>query len=133
MAPKASFGLIFSLLLTAGSARVVSSSPAVPVAAAVALAPVPASAPVPAALAVSSPVAAVTMPLASAFDINANVIAGGGGASTGGTFSLEGTIGQAVAGGALTGATFSVSSGFWHAVESTPTSTKKVRGQITSQ
>ena len=49
------------------------------------------------------------------YTIQQSVIAGGGGQnSTGGLYSLDGTIGQSVAGGALTGGQFSVSSGFWN-------------------
>ncbi|HEV8590991.1 MAG TPA: VCBS repeat-containing protein, partial [Pyrinomonadaceae bacterium] len=47
------------------------------------------------------------------FTITKSVIAGGGGHAAGGTFTIDGTIGQAVAGGPVTGGTFSVNSGFW--------------------
>jgi hypothetical protein len=40
-------------------------------------------------------------------------IAGGGGAATGGQYSLNGTIGQFDAGGPLTGGQYSVIGGFW--------------------
>ncbi len=40
-------------------------------------------------------------------------IDGGGGTSTGGTFTLSGTIGQPDAGGPMTGGTFSLTGGFW--------------------
>lgn len=40
-------------------------------------------------------------------------IAGGGGTSTGGVFSVSGTLGQAEAGGAMTGGNFSLTAGFW--------------------
>jgi hypothetical protein len=42
-------------------------------------------------------------------------IAGGGGTSTGGTYSVSGTIGQhdATANGALTGGNYSLTGGFW--------------------
>jgi hypothetical protein len=40
-------------------------------------------------------------------------IDGGGGTSTGGDFSLSGTIGQHDAGGPMTGGDFSVTGGFW--------------------
>ena len=66
--------------------------------------------------------------------INPYVIAGGGGTSAAGTFSLDGTIGQAAAGGNLSGGNFTVSSGFWNAVVTPSGSTPKKRpGQITSQ
>ncbi|MFN0011530.1 MAG: hypothetical protein ACKVS8_07790 [Phycisphaerales bacterium] len=42
-----------------------------------------------------------------------HTIDGGGGTSTGGTFSLSGTIGQPDAGGPMTGGTFSLTGGFW--------------------
>jgi len=66
------------------------------------------------------------------FTISPDVIAGGGGSSTGGQFTIEGTIGQAVAGGEITGGTYSVYSGFWTPTSSAP-ATNKRRGQITSQ
>lgn len=47
------------------------------------------------------------------YDLSWNTIDGGGGKSTGGTFELEGTIGQPDAGGELTGGTFSLTGGFW--------------------
>ena len=46
-------------------------------------------------------------------EINWYTIDGGGGTSTGGTFSLSGTIGQPDAGGPMTGGTFSLTGGFW--------------------
>jgi len=45
--------------------------------------------------------------------INWSKIAGGGGRSTGGVFSVSGTIGQAEAGGPLTNGQYSVTGGFW--------------------
>src|SRR5687767_3756668 len=47
------------------------------------------------------------------FTITKSVIAGGGGASSAGTFTLAGTIGQPLAGGPSSGANFSLISGFW--------------------
>ncbi|MDM7923114.1 MAG: hypothetical protein QUS14_12510 [Pyrinomonadaceae bacterium] len=47
------------------------------------------------------------------FSITKSVIAGGGGSASGGNFSVNGTIGQAVAGGPSTGGSFSLQSGFW--------------------
>jgi hypothetical protein len=38
---------------------------------------------------------------------------GGGGASTGGAYSVSGTIGQPDAGGPMTGGPFSITGGFW--------------------
>jgi hypothetical protein len=40
-------------------------------------------------------------------------IAGGGGTSTGGTYSLSGTIGQPDASGTMTGGSYSLTGGFW--------------------
>lgn len=47
------------------------------------------------------------------YQITQSVIAAGGQNSTGGSFSLDGTIGQTLAGEDSTGSMFSVSSGFW--------------------
>ena len=49
---------------------------------------------------------------AQPFSINWYTIDGGGGTSTGGTFSVSGTIGQPDA-GTLTGGTFEVKGGYW--------------------
>jgi hypothetical protein len=49
------------------------------------------------------------------FQITQSVIAGGGGRSTSGTYSLDGTIGQCLAGTESTGGRFSLLSGFWAA------------------
>ena len=40
-------------------------------------------------------------------------ISGGGGTSTGGVYSVSGTIGQPDAGGAMTGGNYSLTGGFW--------------------
>jgi hypothetical protein len=40
-------------------------------------------------------------------------VAGGGGASTGATYQVTGTVGQADAGGAMSGGQYSVTGGFW--------------------
>jgi hypothetical protein len=47
------------------------------------------------------------------YSIDWHKIAGGGGASTGGTYQINGTIGQHDASGVLTGGNYSVTSGFW--------------------
>lgn len=47
------------------------------------------------------------------FVIEKSVIAGGGGSTAGGTFGLDGTIGQSVAGTMSSGGVFSLDSGFW--------------------
>ena len=43
-------------------------------------------------------------------------IDGGGGTSTGGVYSVSGTIGQPAAGGPMTGGSFSVTGGFWSSI-----------------
>lgn len=56
------------------------------------------------------------------FTITQSVVASGGGQdSAGGTFSVDGTIGQSLAGDALSGSPFSVTSGFWNFTPLAPT------------
>src|SRR5580765_7393832 len=59
----------------------------------------------------------VCVPLAGqsggTFTITKSVSAGGGGTASGGTFSMDGTIGQPLAGTTSNGGTFSLQSGFW--------------------
>ena len=55
----------------------------------------------------------VTSLHAQSYSINWYKIAGGGGTSTGGVFSVSGTIGQADASGAMSGGQYSVTGGFW--------------------
>src|SRR5271165_812338 len=50
---------------------------------------------------------------AQSYSIDWDVIAGGGGTTTGGVYSVSSTIGQIVAGGSLAGGAYSFSSGFW--------------------
>ena len=50
---------------------------------------------------------------AQQYSIDWHTIDGGGGASTGGVYSVSGTIGQPDAGGPLTGGSFSLIGGFW--------------------
>jgi len=50
---------------------------------------------------------------AQPFAIEKSVIAGGGGTSTGGSFTLSGTIGQHDAGSTMTGGNFTLTGGFW--------------------
>ena len=59
---------------------------------------------------------------AQSYSIDWFKIAGGGGTSTGGVYSLSGTIGQSDASGALNGGNYSVTGGFWSliAVVQTP-------------
>ena len=50
--------------------------------------------------------------LGQSYSIDRFAIAGGGGASTGGNFSLNGTIGQPEA-GTMSGGNYSLAGGFW--------------------
>jgi hypothetical protein len=50
---------------------------------------------------------------AQTYSIDWNVIAGGGGTTTGGVYSVSSTIGEHVAGGSLTGGGYSLAAGFW--------------------
>jgi hypothetical protein len=50
---------------------------------------------------------------AQQFTIDWHTIDGGGGTSTGGVFTVSGTIGQPDAGGPMTGGNFSLTGGFW--------------------
>ena len=50
---------------------------------------------------------------AQPYSIDWYKVAGGGGTSTGGTYSVSGTIGQADASAPLTGGNYSVTGGFW--------------------
>ena len=47
------------------------------------------------------------------FQIEKSVIAGGGGQTVGGAFTLDGTIGETVGGTTSTGGTFALGGGFW--------------------
>lgn len=50
------------------------------------------------------------------YSINWYKVAGGGGASTGGIYTVTGTIGQPDASGAMTGGAYSLTGGFWSLV-----------------
>ena len=50
---------------------------------------------------------------AQTYSIDWYKIAGGGGTSTGGTYTVNGTIGQHDAGGPMTGGSYSLTGGFW--------------------
>jgi hypothetical protein len=50
---------------------------------------------------------------AQPYSINWYKVSGGGGTSTGGVYSVSGTIGQHDAGGPMTGASYSLTGGFW--------------------
>jgi len=54
---------------------------------------------------------------AQSYTIDWYKIAGGGGTSTGGTYSVSGTIGQPDASGAMTGGNYSVTGGFWALIQ----------------
>jgi hypothetical protein len=51
--------------------------------------------------------------LAQSYSIDWYKIAGGGGTSTGATYQVSGTIGQADAGNTLTGGNYALTGGFW--------------------
>ena len=51
--------------------------------------------------------------LAQSYNIDWYKIAGGGGTSTGGVYTVTGTIGQPDASGAMTGGNYSLTGGFW--------------------
>jgi hypothetical protein len=53
---------------------------------------------------------------AQSYSINWYKVSGGGGASTGGTYQVSGTIGQHDAGGPMSGGAYSVTGGFWSLV-----------------
>jgi hypothetical protein len=53
--------------------------------------------------------------LLAQFSIDWHTIDGGGGTSSGGVFSVSGTVGQADAGVKMTGGPFSISGGYWAA------------------
>jgi hypothetical protein len=60
-------------------------------------------------------VAAISTPAQTGgtFTITKSVIGGGGGRTSGGTFTVDGTIGQPIAGTTSTGGTFDLKGGFW--------------------
>ncbi len=62
------------------------------------------------------------------YQITESVIAAGGQNSTGGSFSLDGTIGQSIAGNSLNGAPFAVTSGFWNFTPLAPTAAQVTVG-----
>jgi hypothetical protein len=57
---------------------------------------------------------------AQSYSIDWYKIAGGGGTSTGGVYSVSGTIGQPDASGALSGGNYSVTGGFWSLISVVP-------------
>ena len=54
---------------------------------------------------------------AQSYTIDWYKIAGGGGTSTGGTYSVSGTIGQPDASGAMSGGNYSITGGFWALIQ----------------
>jgi hypothetical protein len=58
-------------------------------------------------------VGAPTLALAQPYAINWSTIDGGGGTSTGGVYSVSGTIGQPDAGPTMTNGQYAVTGGFW--------------------
>jgi hypothetical protein len=58
---------------------------------------------------------------AQSYSIDWYKIAGGGGTSTGGTYSVSGTIGQPDASGAMTGGSYSLTGGFWALISAVQT------------
>jgi len=54
---------------------------------------------------------------AQSYSIDWYKVSGGGGTSTGGTYAVSGTIGQADAGGAMSGGNYSVTGGFWALIQ----------------
>lgn len=55
----------------------------------------------------------VSSALAQSYGVDWSTIDGGGGTSTGGVYSVSGTIGQPEAGGPMTNGQYSVTGGFW--------------------
>lgn len=60
--------------------------------------------------------ALVTLSAYAQYSIDWYTIDGGGGTSTGGLYSISGTIGQPDAGETMTGGTYSLTGGFWSLV-----------------
>ncbi|MBW8865006.1 MAG: hypothetical protein JF609_08815 [Verrucomicrobia bacterium] len=54
---------------------------------------------------------------AQSYSIDWYKVSGGGGTSTGGTYAVSGTIGQADASGAMSGGNYSVTGGFWALIQ----------------
>lgn len=65
--------------------------------------------------------------------LDQSVIAGGGGTSTGGEFSVTGTIGEGPAGTTSTGGELNLSDGFWQGLNIRPTAANvSVAGRVTN-
>lgn len=61
---------------------------------------------------------------AQSYSIDWPSIDGGGGTSTGGAYSVSGTIGQTDAGGSMTGGIYSLTGGFWSLMSAVQTPTE---------
>ena len=61
----------------------------------------------------SSVIAPLPAVFGQSYSIDWNKVAGGGGTSTGGPYSVSGTIGQHDAGGPMTGGNYALTGGFW--------------------
>lgn len=61
------------------------------------------------------------LPATAQYSIDWFKVAGGGGASTGGAYSVSGTIGQHDADGPMTGGSYSLTGGFWTLITAVPT------------
>jgi hypothetical protein len=66
-------------------------------------------------------VAAELSASAQSYSINWYKVAGGGGTSTGGNYSISGTIGQPDASSAMTGGNYSLTGGFWALISTVQT------------
>ena len=55
--------------------------------------------------------------VAQSYSIDWYKVSGGGGTSTGGVYSVSGTIGQPDASGAMSGGNYSVTGGFWSLIQ----------------
>ena len=55
------------------------------------------------------------------YSIDWHKVSGGGGTSTGGVYSVSGTVGQHDAGGPMTGGKYSLTGGFWAILSAVPT------------
>jgi hypothetical protein len=60
---------------------------------------------------------AVAVAHAQQYSIDWYKVSGGGGTSTGGVYSVSGTIGQPDASGAMSGGNYSVTGGFWSLIQ----------------
>ena len=69
---------------------------------------------------ISATVAGCAAMATAQFTIDAYTIDGGGGKSTGGSFAVEGTIGQHDASNAMTGGTYELVGGFWGVIGNCP-------------